>query len=88
MIRILSRYMLRQFFSLFIFCLLSVIFIFLIVDLIENLDQFLDRNVPWKIILQYYLYFIPYIVVLTMPVATLLATVFSIGGMARTKWLL
>jgi len=83
MIRILPRYMLRQFFSLFLFCLLSVVLIFLIVDMIENLDQFLDRDVPWKIIFKYYFYFIPYIVVLTMPVATLLATVFSIGGMAR-----
>ena len=83
MIRILTRYMLRQFFSLFLFCLLSVILIFLVVDLIENLDQFLDRNVSWKIIFQYYLYFIPYVIVLTMPVATLLATVFSIGAMAR-----
>lgn len=80
---ILPRYLRRRFLGLFLFSLLSVIVIFLIIDLVENLDQFIDREVPRRIIFFYYLYYIPYILVLTMPVATLLTTVFSVGSFAR-----
>jgi len=83
MIRVLPGYIRRRFLGLFLFCLLSVIILFLVVDLVENLDRFIDKNVPRKVIFLYYLYYIPYIVVLTLPVATLLATVFSVGSLAR-----
>jgi len=82
-IRILPNYLRRQFFQIFFFCLLSVIILFLVVDIVENLDRFIDRAVPWKITLLYYLYYMPYIIVLTLPIATLLATVFSVGNFAR-----
>lgn len=83
MIIILPGYIRSKFLKLFVSCLISVIMIYLVVDLVENLDQFLDRDVPNKVILLYYLYYVPYITVLTMPVATLLASVFSVGIFAR-----
>jgi len=83
MIRILPSYLRGRFLGLFLFCLLSVIVLFLVVDLVENLDRFIDKKVPWKVTFLYYLYYVPYIVVLTLPVATLLATVFSVGSFAR-----
>lgn len=83
MITILPRYIKRRFMGLFLFSLLSVIVVYLIVDLVENLDQFIDREVPQKVIILYYLYYIPYVTVLTMPVATLMATIFSVGSFAR-----
>ncbi len=83
MVKILPNYLRRQFFQIFFFCLLSVIILFLVVDIVENLDRFIDRAVPWKIVLLYYLYYIPYIIVLTLPIATLLATIFSVGNFAR-----
>ena len=82
-IKILPNYLRRQFFQIFFFCLLSVVILFLVVDIVENLDRFIDRAVPWKIILVYYLYYIPYIIVLTLPIATLLAAIFSVGNLAR-----
>jgi len=83
--RILPRYLRRHFIAIFLFCLASMILVFLVVDLVENLDEFIDRNVPKKIILFYYLYYIPYIIVLALPVATLMATVFAVGNFARNN---
>lgn len=83
MITILSSYIFKRFMSIFLFCLLGIIIIFVVVDMIENLDRFIDNEVPWTITAVYYLYFIPYIIIIILPVATLMTTVFSIGLMAR-----
>jgi len=83
MIQILPRYLRSRFLGLFFFCLLSVVVLFLVVDLVENLDQFIDKKVSWKIVLVYYLYFLPYTIVLVLPVATLMASVFSVGNLAK-----
>jgi len=79
----LSLYLSRQFLALFFFSLLAGIVLFVIVDLVENIDRFIDAKTPWPIVGLYYLYYLPYIVVLTLPVGTLLATIFSIGNLAR-----
>lgn len=79
----LSLYLSRQFLALFFFSLLAGILLFVIVDLVENIDRFIDAKTPWSIVVLYYLNYLPYIVVLTLPVGTLLATIFSIGNLAR-----
>lgn len=81
--RILDRYIARKFLFTLGFSLIAFISIFVIVDLIENLDKFMDRKVPENIIAMYYVYYLPFIVVLTMPVSVLLSTLFSIGTLAR-----
>jgi lipopolysaccharide export system permease protein len=80
---ILDRYILKKFISILIFALIAFITIFIIVDLVERLDTFIDRDVPKIVIFQYYVYYMPFIVVLTLPIAMLLSSLFSIGNMAR-----
>lgn len=72
-----------RFLSVFSFCILGVIVIFIVVDLVENADRFIDMHVPWHLVAGYYIFYTPYIVVLTMPMATLLATSILIGNLAR-----
>ena len=50
----LDRYLLKQFFGILGISILGFISIFLIVDLIENLDRFIDNGVPGNIIFNYY----------------------------------
>ena len=85
MMSIISRYLIRSFVGLFLFCIAAVVVLFVIVDLVENMDTFIDKGVPTPDVLRYYLYYIPFILVLIMPVATLLATVFSVSNMARSN---
>ncbi len=49
----------------------------------ENLDDFIDQNVPLRIVLQYYLNFIPEIIRLMLPVSVLLGGLFTAGKMSN-----
>jgi lipopolysaccharide export system permease protein len=77
--RVLSKYLLREFFSFLIYCVLAFVVIFILVDTVEHLDKLIDEQVPVRIIVLYYVFYIPYITVLTLPIAMLLTTMFSLG---------
>ncbi len=77
-----DRYILRQFIITAIFALFAFIILFVVVDMMENLDDFLDRNAQFGIIVTYYLYFIPEIVKLLIPVAMLLSALFTTGRLS------
>ncbi|RMF62830.1 MAG: YjgP/YjgQ family permease [Calditrichaeota bacterium] len=81
--KILDSYILRRFVSILIFAVIAFLLIVIVVDLIGNLGKFLDRNVPKDVIVQYYLVYTPFIVVLVLPIAVLLSSLFSVGQMAR-----
>ena len=83
--RTLDRYVLHSFLTALVMALLAFIAIFVILDLFEKLDDFLDRDVPVAIILQYYVYRIPEILLLMLPVGMLLASLFSLGAFARNN---
>ena len=83
----LDRYLLKQFFGILGVSILGFISIFLIVDLIENLDRFIDNGVPGNIIFNYYLYSIPYFISVALPMAMLISTVFGVGMIVkRNEW--
>ncbi len=79
----LDRYISRQFLATLIFAIVAFAIIVVVVDLVEFLDKFIDRQVPKPIIVEYYLNYLPYIIVLILPIAVLLASLFSVGQMAR-----
>jgi lipopolysaccharide export system permease protein len=83
----LDRYLLKQFFSILGLCILGFVSIFLVVDLIENLDRFVDNGVPGRIILNYYLYSIPWFISIALPMSMLISTVFGVGMLVkRNEW--
>ncbi len=77
--RILSRYILAEFITFLGYTLLAFAAVFVLVDLVENMDHFIDGKVAFRIIGLYYLTYLPYIITLVLPVAMLLATMFSLG---------
>ncbi|GJQ62466.1 MAG: permease [Melioribacteraceae bacterium] len=80
--KLLDRYVVKQFVQIFFFGILAFILIFLIIDMMENLDDFIDKDVPAEIMAQYYLVFLPEMVRLITPVAVLLAALFTVGKMS------
>ncbi len=80
---ILDRYIIRQFLLAFLFGLAAFILIFLVIDLMEKLDDFIDANVETPVILEYYVHFTPEIIKLMTPVAMLLAALFVTGRIAQ-----
>lgn len=80
--RIIDRYVLRQFILTALFALMAFMIIFVVVDMMENLDDFLDRNAGIEIIATYYFYFLPEIIKLMIPVAMLLSALFTTGRLS------
>ncbi len=83
--RMLDRHTALQFVKSTLFAMLAFCLLFIMVDMIENLDDFIDENVPAQIIFLYYVYFLPRILGLMAPVALLLASLFVVGRMSTTN---
>lgn len=81
--RILDRYILKSVLNLFIGCLLVFFFLYIIVDIFSHLDEILKNSVSLKILLKYYLSFLPIIFVQVSPVACLLSTLYTFGKLNR-----
>lgn len=80
--KILDRYIIKQFTQTIFFGIFVFLTIFIVIDLMENLDNFIDHGVPTDVILSYYVVFLPEIVKLMLPVAVLLACLFTVGKMS------
>jgi len=80
--KILDRYIVRQFLVSFFFGLLAFILIFVIANMMENLDDFIDANAPTRVIIEYYIAFIPEIIKFMVPMAVLLAALFITGRLS------
>jgi LPS export ABC transporter permease LptG len=83
----LDLYLIRQFLTILGISILGFTCIFLVVDLIENLDRFIDNTVSWKVISKYYVYTVPWFFNIALPMSMLIATVFSVGLLVkRNEW--
>ncbi len=81
--KIIDRYILREFVKYLLLFLVGVIFIFIIVNFFEQIDKFVAKKASLVSIAKYYGYQIPYLFNLLLPIAELLAVFFAIGDMAR-----
>lgn len=83
MIKKLDRYILFEYLKVFIVLCLGVILIYVVVNFFEMTDKIADNKPNPMSIVRYYLWQIPYLLSLLMPIAALLACFFSIGEMNR-----
>ncbi len=81
--RILDRYLLREFSVYLALGLLGFLCLFSVVDVIDKIDVFLDHRAPGPLIARYYLYRAPEVVVQVLPVALLLATFLALGQLNK-----
>ena len=82
---ILDGYILRRYLLALGMALAAFIAIFVVLDLFEKLDDFIDQSVPMSVVFQYYLFRIPEILLLMLPIGMLLACLFSLGTHARNN---
>lgn len=82
---LLDVYITREFLKSFFFSSISFTVVFLIVDVFERLHRFLDGGVPLSTVLQYYIYKLPWIIGLVIPMGLLLACVFSLGNLGKNR---
>jgi lipopolysaccharide export system permease protein len=80
---LLHRHMLRSFIRPFIFCAVFFLAMFVVVDLLNQLDEFLGAGADYRVIGLYYLSMIPVILAQTLPAAVLLAALYALGVLNR-----
>ena len=79
----LDRYVFTEFTKILITTALGFPLLLVIIDLTDNLEKYLARNLPRRDIALSYLYWIPESMFMVLPAAVLFATVFSIGTFTR-----
>ncbi len=79
----LDRYVFSEFWKIFVGTALGFPILVVIIDLTDNLDKYLARNLPRADIALSYLYWLPDSMFMILPAAVLFATVFSIGALTR-----
>ena len=80
---ILDWYIIRQFLGTFIFSLVLILGIAVIFDFSEKIDDFIQKQAPFKaIVFDYYLNFIPYFATLFAPMFVFISVIFFTSRMA------
>jgi lipopolysaccharide export system permease protein len=82
-VKLLDRYVVRQFLRTFVLLVLGIPLLFVIGDITDNIDKYMERGVPWGSLALSYVYQMPLFIQYAFPIAALVATVFTIGGMTR-----
>jgi len=62
---------------------LCALVLFTLVDLLDHIGSFLDNEATLGMMGRYYLYRAPWIIDVVLPIAMLMATLFTVGSMAR-----
>ena len=81
--RILDRYLVNRFAQALVYCLFLFMLLFVVIDVFNNLDEFLKSGVNFRIIATYYLYSIPVILVQVVPMAVLVSILFVLSNLSR-----
>ena len=80
---ILDRLVIKEFFRLFVLFLLASPVLFILGDLTDNLDTYLDRGYDTGTVVMGYIYQMPLFISWGLPVAALIATIFTVNTMTR-----
>ncbi len=81
--KIIDRYITREFILPFFYCLAVFISLYIVIDLCSRLEDILKHHVEFPVLVQYYLAFLPIIFVRTAPIAVLLSTLYVLGNLTK-----
>ena len=80
---LLNIYIIKNFLSKFLFLLICFVSLFLVIDIIDNINDFLESDIPRKEMLHYFMLSIPGFISIALPMTTLLACIFTIGQLQK-----
>ncbi|NTV02262.1 MAG: LPS export ABC transporter permease LptG [Chlorobiaceae bacterium] len=80
--KIVDRYISRQFLVTFLFSSTSFVALFTLIHMVDNLDDFYKHNVPGSRIVMFYLSSLPETILVTTPLSVLLASLFVTGKLS------
>ena len=83
--RLLDRYVVRNFLQVYLYCIAGFISIWLIFDISDNISTFIEQHIGLPVVAQYYATQVPQIFIILLPVSLLLALLFTLGRMSRAN---
>src|SRR4029453_4307 len=83
--RLLDRYVIRNFVQVYFYCIAGFISIWLIFDVSDNISNFIDNHIAVSLVVRYYATQIPQVLIILLPVALLLSLLFVLGRMSRAN---
>jgi lipopolysaccharide export system permease protein len=86
--RIISHYISKEFLKMTLLCLGIFIFIYLLVDIMEKLDDFNAAGVAPNLTIWYFIFTIPSVVKQMIPVAILMGTQLTFGFLSKNNQLI
>ena len=81
-VKIVDRYISRQFLVTFLFSSTSFVTLFVLIHMVDNLDDFFSHHVPGIRIVLFYLSSLPETILITTPLSVLLASLFVTGKLS------
>ncbi|NTV05839.1 MAG: LPS export ABC transporter permease LptG [Chlorobiaceae bacterium] len=83
--KILDKYIFRQFAKAFLFTSIAFVCLFILIHMVEKLDEFMDKNLGMLAIAQYYVLTIPSTLLITSPVSALLSSILVAGKLSSSS---
>jgi LPS export ABC transporter permease LptG len=84
-VRLLDRYIIRNFLQVYLYCIAGFISIWLIFDISDNISTFIDERIGLLLAVRYYATQVPQVFIILLPVSLLLALLFTLGRMSRAN---
>lgn len=82
---ILSRYVLKEYLKVLMITLGALVLIFLTIEFLEKIRKFSEKNAELIWVLEYFLYKSPRLVFDVLPLAVLLSTLLTLGGLSKNN---
>jgi LPS export ABC transporter permease LptG len=83
--RLLDRYVVRNFVQVYVYCIAGFVSIWLIFDVSDNISSFIDNHIPLILVARYYGTQLPQVFIILLPVSLLLSLLFTLGRMSRAN---
>src|SRR5207237_8567174 len=83
--KLLDRYVIRNFLQIYFYCIAGFISIWLIFDVSDNISTFIDEHIGLLLVVRYYATQIPQVLIILLPVSLLLSLLFTLGRMSRAN---
>ena len=87
-VRLLDRYLIRNFLLPFVYCVLGFLAVWLVFELGSHATEFVSGGVPLKGIAAFYWSQLPSIALIVLPIGLLLALLYCLGKMSQSNELL
>lgn len=82
---VLPKYISKEFIKLCIICMIIFVSLYLMIDFVQKIDNFIDANASKDIIIGYFLLKTPFIITQMIPVATLISVIILFSVMKRNN---